>query len=385
MLAPFRILIVKLTSLGDVIKTLPVVDDIRRQIPGAAIDWVVERPCDALLALHPGIDRVIPLELRRYRLERRYWHGLRAALPDLGCLRARRYDRIIDLQGRMKSALVAGLARGPVTGPAPGPTSEPGYQHFYQALIARDKFAGRNAVTSNRVLCAEALGYDVPANEPHYGLQPDRLHLGTPAIAQLIPSHRFAVLIHGSSRSEKCWPEPYWIETGRALARKGIACLLPWGNAAEAERAHRLAGAIDGAAVPALPVPLVTWTSVLTAATVVVGVDSGLTHLATACGAPTVTIFTATQASIFGASGLGTPELGAPELGAPELSAPHHSRCCDLGDAGVTVTSAEVMTAVETLLADAPQRAQGGQPSSRAPIAQAVLTARACPVKQRAH
>lgn len=322
-----RVLIVKLSSLGDVIKALPVIDDIRQALPGARIDWVVERPCDGLVGLHPDIDRVIPLELRRYRKEGRYVAGLRAASRDLGALRARRYDRIVDLQGRMKSALVAALARGPVAGPAPGPASEAGYHHLYRQVIGRAAFDGLDAIAVNRKLCAVALGYTAPETLPRFGLR------SPPAMtAGAIPASAYAVLIHGSSRPEKTWPESQWIETGRALARRGLRCLLPWGDAAESQRSHRLAASIGDSIVPEGPWALANWAGVLAAASVVVGVDSGLTHLAAACGTPTVAIFVATQAQIFGL----------------QADTPHRN----MGNAGAAPTSEEVLGAVDELLAE---------------------------------
>jgi heptosyltransferase-1 len=151
----------------------------------------------------------------------------------------------------------------------------------------------------------------------------------------LIPSPRFAVLVHGSSCPEKLWPDENWIATGRALAQRGISCLLPWGDPAEAERAHRLAASIDGAFVPAQRQSLTDWTAVLAAATAVIGVDTGLTHLAAACGAPTTAIFTATRAAICGV----------------DCEGPHRN----LGDEGQRVTFEEVIASVEHLLAEAAQ------------------------------
>lgn len=331
---PFRILIVKLTSLGDVIKALPVVNDIRREIPDARIDWVVERPCDKLLALNEGIDRAIPLELRRYRKERRYAAGLRGALRDLPELRAQRYDVVIDLQGRMKSSLVATFARGPVTGPSPGPTSEPHYHRLYRRKLPRAAIADLNSVAAYRMLCALALRYAVPKTAPCYGLRPPRV-----VTQGLIPSKRFAVLVHGSSRPEKLWSEERWITTGRALAQQGVPCLLPWGDEAEAERAHRLAAAIGSARVPDHVVSLTDWVGIMTAATIVIGVDTGLTYLAAACGAPTASIFTTTHAAICGV----------------HSNAPHRN----LGDKGLDVTSEDVLATVDTLIAESAQPLRG--------------------------
>ncbi len=305
-----RILITKLTSLGDVVKTLPVVEDIRAAIPDARIDWVVERPVDALLELHPGIERVIPLELRRYRKERRYAAGLGAIIRDMSGLRAQRYDLVVDLQGRMKSALTAGFARGPVVGPAPGPRSEPHYHRLYRSCIPVGVSAGMNAIERNRALCAAALGYPLPRTAPDFGLRADDL----PA-SSMVPSCGFALLAHGSSSAGKCWPERHWIELGRELERHGLCCLLPWGSIDENGRAHRIAAQIGNALVLERSVTLPELMTLLSQAMVVIGTDSGLVHLAAACGAPTAAIFVATDPGVFGIRAR-TPyrNLGAPGL-----------------------------------------------------------------------
>lgn len=325
-MAAARILLVKLTSLGDVIKALPVVDDIHRAVPDAAIDWVVERPGDGLLALHPGIATVIPLELRRYRKEGRYGAALRAAWRDIGLLRVHGYDCIVDLQGRRKSAIVAALARGPVVGPAPGPSSEPMYHRFYRRRVGRDLFEGRDAISVNRILAARALGYPVPSSPPRFGLRPR----SDPPV-DLAPQGAFTVLVHGSSKPEKTLPEATWIELGRWLSSLGLRCLLPWGDRQEHARAQRLADAIGSAALVPQRMPSLTeWVSLLAGAAVVAGVDSGITHLAAASGAPTVAIFTATSSAIF--------RIAA--------ETPHRN----LGDAGRKVELAEIRTAVAALL-----------------------------------
>lgn len=323
-----RILIVKLSSLGDVIKALAVVDDIRGALPDAIIDWAVERPCDALVALHPAIDRVIPFELRRYRKERRYGAGLKALVRDIRGLRAQRYDLVVDLQSRMKSALVGALARGPMVGLACGSTSERHYDRLYRRSIPRSALEGLDAVAAYRAQASQSLGYPMPAGEPSYGLHdPGR----QPAVSSTILPSDFAVLLHGSSGDEKCWPEERWVGLGRALHERGIRCFLPWGSAPEEERAHRLAAGIPGATVPGHVLELVDWVGVLAAATLVVGVDTGLTHLAAACAAPTVAIFRATSATHSGASG----------------TAPYRN----LGDRGVEVSIEEVVAAADALLA----------------------------------
>lgn len=322
-----RILIVKLTSLGDVIKALPVIDDIRGALPEVVIDWAVERPCDALVALHPGIDRVIPFELRRYRKERRYVAGLRALASDIRELRRHRYDLVVDLQSRMKSALVARLARGPAVGLACGPTSERHYDRLYRRTIARAALDGLDAVTAYRAQAALSCGYPLSAREASYGL---RVTGRMPSVPGSIIAPDFAVLLHGSSGEEKCWPEDRWIGVGRALQERSVRCFLPWGSPRERERARRLAAAIPGAIVPGKVLALADWVGVLASAALVIGVDTGLTHLAAACAAPTVAIFRATSAEHSGVGG----------------SVPHRN----LGDKGVEVSVDEVVAAVEALL-----------------------------------
>ena len=324
-----RILITKLTSLGDVVKTLPVVEDIRAALPGARIDWVVERPVDALLELHPGIERVIPIELRRYRKERRYVAGLGAILRDMSGLRAQRYDLVVDLQGRMKSALAASFARGPAVGPAPGPRSEPHYHRLYRSCIPAGAGAGKNAIERNRALCAAALGYPLPRTAPHFGLRADDF----PATS-MVPSCRFAVLAHGSSAAGKCWPERHWVELGRELERRGLRCLLPWGSNDENGRAHRIAARIGNSLVLERSATLPELMSLLSQATVVIGTDSGLVHLAAACGAPTAALFVATDPGMYGI----------------QARTPHRN----LGGPGLPPLPMQVIGAVEALLAEAP-------------------------------
>jgi heptosyltransferase-1 len=328
-----RILIVKLTSLGDIIKALPVVEDIRRELPDTAIDWVVERPADALLALHDGIDRIIPLELRRYRKERRYGAALQAAWRDLDGLRAHRYDCIVELQGRSKSAIVAALARGPVIGPEPAASAEAAHRHLYHQRIERRHFEGRDAIAMNRILAARALGYPLPTQAPGFGLRPGPRSADWPA-----PSGPLAILVHGSSKPEKTLPEAVWVELGRWLSARGLCCLLPWGDTAEQVRARRLADQIGSAAlVPERMPSLPEWVGILAAASVVAGVDSGITHLAAASGAPTLALFTATQSSIFRI----------------EARTPHRN----LGDIGVPIGVDDIRLALADLLDGRPEPA----------------------------
>lgn len=280
-----RILLVKTSSLGDVVHNLPVVADIRAAFgEGVEIDWVVERSFGAVPALHPHVRSVIACEIRRWRKSwksrevRAEWRSF------VHRLRSETYDAVLDTQGLLKSAIVARIARGPRYGLNWRSSREP-LRFFYDRVF--DVPWDAHAVERNRRLCALALGYRVEG-PPVYGIQADPLN--TP----WLPQERYAVLLHATSHPSKLWPEHEWIALGSQLAACGCVALLPWGSADEHERAQRLAAALPGAVV--LPrLGLDQLASVMARSAAVVGVDTGLTHLAAALGVPVVGIYGATD------------------------------------------------------------------------------------------
>jgi heptosyltransferase I len=287
-----RILLVKTSSLGDVVHNLPVASDIASAMPKVEIDWLVEEAYAAIPMLHPAVGRVVPIALRRWRT--RWWqNGTRAELAQfLNTLRAVEYDAIVDTQGLIKSALAARAARGRRYGFDRSSAREP-LTFLYDRTfhVPRD----RHAVERNRNLAAQALTY-TPAAAVDYGIGAPRLRF------DWLPTERYAVLIHATSASHKLWPEPQWIAFGRALAARDIRPVLPWGTAAERLRSETLAAAIPGAVTPpALNVKEVA--SLLAMALFTTGVDTGLTHLSVALGVPTVGIYGATDPSKTGLYG----------------------------------------------------------------------------------
>ena len=309
-----RILIVKLSSLGDVVHAMPAVQDIRRALPHARIDWVVERGFAPLVARCEGVERIIPCDLRRWRRQilssetRAAWRAFRADL------RAQAYDAVIDLQGLSKSALVAWMARL-----APGGrrialgnrTTGSSYESptrwvAHQVINIPPRI---NAVDRARVLCAHALDYR-PDGPEFYGLRAQAPQAAASTIA----------LVHGTSRDDKLWPQDHWIALGRRLIDQGHSLALPHGSDAERERAQALAAQL-GAAAQAWPrLDLGALTDRLAACAGVIGVDSGLSHIATALDLPHVQIYNfdtawrtgpvghAHQASVFA---LPTPSVDA--------------------------------------------------------------------------
>ncbi|MDP3483220.1 MAG: lipopolysaccharide heptosyltransferase I, partial [Sulfuricella sp.] len=276
-----KILLVKTSSMGDVIHNLPVVSDIRAHFPEAEIDWVVEESFAGIPALHPGVGEIIPVAVRRWRknLFSRTVHAEISAF--VTHLRSKTYDVVLDTQGLIKSAVITRLAQGARCGFDRQSAREPLAALFYDKTLRVEK--SRHAVVRNRLLAGRTFGYS-PDDPVNYGITAPFLAL------PWLPATPFVVLLHATSRDDKLWPEADWITLGAYLAGKGIACVLPWGSAAERQRSQRLAEKISlGVVPPALTLGQAA--TLLSQAVAVVGVDTGLVHLAAALNVPAIAIY----------------------------------------------------------------------------------------------
>lgn len=286
------ILFVKTSSLGDVIHQMPAACDARRQRPDAEFSWVVEETYAPLVRLHPAIDHVIPVATRRWRsalLSPRTWREIQSFAS---AIRARRYDEIVDSQGLFRSALIARAAHG--------------RRHGYDAASVRERAASRlydvqhrvsrnlHAVARNRALTGLALGYAPDDATFEFGLPRER-----PANAA-----GYGVLLHATARPEKEWPPEAWIALGRTLCGRGLQLVLPWGTEAERRRSEHIAAEVGNARVPARQ-PLDAMARLIAGASFVVGVDTGLLHLAAALGVPLVAVFMASDPDLTGPIGKG--------------------------------------------------------------------------------
>jgi heptosyltransferase-1 len=285
-----RILFVKTSSLGDVVHHCPAVSDAARARPTARIDWVVEEPFAGIAAMHPAVRRVIPVAVRRWR--KALWRP--AIWSEIGefrrALRGERYDTVIDTQSLVKSALVARLASGTKHGMDRASAREPLAARFYDVTHSVPREL--HAVERNRRLTAEALGYALP-DALDYGLR------GGAAAALPGLDGAYAVLLTMTSRADKLWPEPRWVELGRALA---MPVVLPWGSDEERARAGRIGRGIGQAIVPdRMTLPQLG--GVFVNARAVVGLDTGLTHVAAALGVPTVGVYCGSDPALTGLYG----------------------------------------------------------------------------------
>ncbi|KQV45661.1 lipopolysaccharide heptosyltransferase I [Massilia sp. Root335] len=283
-----NILLVRVSSLGDVLHNLPIVADIHRHYPDARVDWVVEESYVSLVKLNPHVRKVIPFALRRWRKglgNAAVRAELRGFFRDL---RAEQYDYVFDTQGLIKTGIVMACARtrpgGQKVGMANG-TEDSGYEGvsriFHSRSIAVEPRT--HAVARGRQVVAAALGYAVDT-PPDFGLPAPE---GSPR-PDWMPADDYAVFFHGTARDAKKWPAPHWIALGQALAPMTI--LLPWGSPREKEEAERLGAALPNARV--LPkLSMMDAVELARHAALAVGVDTGLTHIAAAFVRPTVEIY----------------------------------------------------------------------------------------------
>jgi len=282
-----RILLVKTSSMGDVIHNLPVVNDILQHYPEAQIDWVVEESFAEIPRLHLNINQVFTVAMRRWRkhiFNRTTWLEIQQCKR---LLSREPYDFIIDTQGLVKSAIISTWANGERHGYDKASIREPYASYFYQQKYAISY--QHHAVVRNRTLAAMSMDYAVPTGAPNYGVATHKV-LSAEVQALNLGDHYF-VALHSTSKESKLWPEEYWIQLGQQLAARELSMLLPWSNQAEFERAKRIAEKVHAAIV--LPTLSITELSkIIAQAKCAIGVDTGLSHLAAALDIPTIALYT---------------------------------------------------------------------------------------------
>jgi heptosyltransferase I len=289
------VLFIKTSSLGDVIHHMPALTEARARRPADRFAWVVEEAYVPLVRLHPAVDDVIPIAARRWRklslLLPSTWSEFRAFRRRLG---AREYAEVIDTQGLFfKSAMIARRARG--------------RSHGYDEQSIKERLAAKvydvrhhvekeqHAIARNRELTGLALGY-APQGAPDYGLDASRIVGAKPAAP-------YGVLLHSTAEPDKQWPAENWRSLAAALGAD-FDLSLPWGTPAEQTRAQRIASGIARARVPERR-PLDEMARLIAGASFVVGVDTGLMHLAAALGVPLVAIFADSEPVLTGPVGRG--------------------------------------------------------------------------------
>jgi heptosyltransferase-1 len=319
-----KLLIVKTSSMGDVVHTLPAVSDLLAHCPGAQIDWLVEAPFAAIAQLHPGVRRVWPMAWRKWRRQlwrRETWQAMGSLRAQL---RAEQYDLALDLQGLLKSALWGRQAGAPLVGYGRGSAREPLAALFYSATMPVPR--ALHAVERSRQLASMHLAYPMPEGPPRFDLRVPPLAAATWPAPQ-----RYAVLIPNASRKEKLWPEARWVAVARKLRQAGLPAVVLWGTEAEQTMAERIAADCAGIVPPFLKVGEMA--AVLSRATLVVGLDTGFTHLGAALGRPTIGIYCDHEPGLAGITG------------------PDPARVASLGGKGQVPRLQDVMALLDTQVA----------------------------------
>lgn len=285
-----HVLIIKTSSLGDVVHTLPALTDARTAIPEICFDWVVEEAFVSIPSWHSAVTKVMPVALRRWRQSpfskqtRQQWHDFKQRIQ------AAHYDLIIDAQGLFKSAWLTRMANGTSHGLNRQSAREGLVAFSYDVTHQVDR--GQHAIRRIRELFAKALDYPLPESTADYGI-----HTGDHS-----KRSRQLVFLHGTTWQSKLWPESYWQELLEFATKNDYQVQLPWGNDDEKHRAQKLAGNNDQVQVsPAMG--LQELATLLSGSTGAVAVDSGLGHLAAALSLPTVSIYGSTDPSLTGTLG----------------------------------------------------------------------------------
>lgn len=279
-----RVLVIKTSSLGDVIHSLPALTDAVRAMPGIVFDWVVEQSFTEVPGWHPAVDRVIPVAVRRWRKHPvQAWRSGEWAefKQQIGRYQ---YDAVIDAQGLLKSAWLTRYAKGVSYGLDKHSAREPIAARFYDNPVAVAK--GQHAVERVRQLFSAALGYSLDGQRGEYSLSFQ---------AERQPS---VVLLHGTTWASKHWPEASWIALSTLLLQAGYAVKLPWGDDVERSRAERIAAQSGAEVLPKMS--LTELASLLSVSAGCVAVDTGLGHLAAAVDTPTLALFGPTNSALTG-------------------------------------------------------------------------------------
>ncbi|MDO8954052.1 MAG: lipopolysaccharide heptosyltransferase I [Gammaproteobacteria bacterium] len=285
-----KLLLIKTSSMGDVIHALPALTDAMQNIPNLEVTWVVEEGFKDIPSWHPAVKKVIPIALRRWR--KSLWKYLRndEIRQFIKALRKEQYDVIIDAQGLMKSAVLTKLARGKRFGFGKGSTKEPvAWAYHCPQIVARNQ----HAVKRLRELFAKSLSYTEPTSIPDYGIA----NYFNPSAQKTD-----LLFVHGTTWPTKHWPEAYWIELAKIVTAQGYKIKIPVSNPIESQRAEHIAAI--SSQIEILPkMNLTALAKIIANVQGIVAVDTGLSHLAAALNIPTVTVYGPTDPNKIGTMG----------------------------------------------------------------------------------
>jgi heptosyltransferase-1 len=279
-----RILLIKMSSMGDIFHTFPAISDIKKHFPTAEIDWIVEDSFKEIVAWHPQIHNVIPVNLRRWAKQRdkKSWQEFKAWRQ---ALRSGTYDYIIDAQGLLKSAIIAKCAKGNgIDGYDKHSAREPITRWFYKRTYTVDK--NQHAVERTRQLVGKILGY-TPEPKLNFGINQNFAHIKK--------NSRKLIFIIGTSWVTKLWATSEWQDLTQIAVDAGFKVEIIWGSNEEQAIADQIINACPQATRPMQRLSITTIAEKLVEAAGVVGLDTGFSHLAGALETPTIALYGATS------------------------------------------------------------------------------------------
>lgn len=312
-----RVLIVKLTSMGDLIHALPALTDAKRAIPDIEFDWVVDESFVEVPLFHPSVKRTIKTAHRRW--SRAKWQAINSGeLRQFWReLRQEKYDIVLDAQNNLKSAIVTRLCRGLRCGMDKGSGREYGAHLAYQKTFTMPPLKESHAILRQRQLFAAALGYPLPQTEPDFGVDTAKL----PSLGFTLPEP-YLVFVHNTTWDSKHWPERYWEQLIKLATGAGYHVVLPWGSKHELARAQRLAATAANATTVVPYLGIGEKATLLFNARGVIAVDTGLAHLTSVLNKPGIHLYGPTDVNL----------LGVPSAKQKYLSAAYHCAPCYLHD-----------------------------------------------------
>jgi heptosyltransferase-1 len=347
-----RILIVKLSALGDVAHALPVVDFLRKAAPGADVDWAVDRRFSPILEGNPGLRRVISLDLTRWKREWGRAETRRAAAAWVREIRAGDYDAAIDIQGNVKSGLVTMLSGAPVrwgfgrNGVREAPNLL--FTNRKASLLPEDRHIAEKIL---RVASAPFGGtFDLPALKPEIVTGQAENALAAEIARDLIPGANPLVVLHpGTTWITKRMEPSFWAEAARRLLARlpAAGVLLSWGSEEERRAAEEIREGAGGAVALLPRLTLKELAAVYRTCGYLMAPDTGPLHIAAAVGARTVSVFRATDGNRNAPRGDGHRFLQAPL----PCTACLRKRCDRDAECRASIPAGEVAEAMARLVA----------------------------------
>jgi len=312
--APYKILLIKMSSMGDIFHTFPAISDLKAHHPNAIIDWVVEDGFKEIVAWHPAVNKAIPINLRRWMKERnrKSWQEFKAWRKSL---QSEDYDVVIDAQGLLKSALISMLANAPVAkGYDKKSARESISSFFYNEKIFVNKM--QHAVERTRQLFGRAFSY-IPASELNFGINQN--------FERAIKNPNKLMFIVGTSWVTKLWSATHWQDLTAIAIEAGYDVEILWGSDEEKAVADSIIASNPKATRPAQRMTITAIAEKLVEAAGVIGLDTGFSHLAGALETPTIALYGATSPVKVGLIGEHTSNLQLE----PALNCmPCHKRQC---------------------------------------------------------